>query len=328
MTGSVTVRPARDWDEVRRGAEVASEAFPNRTPDEPFFFERTLSAPMLPLENTRLVLVDGEVAGQLQVYERRVTIGGRAAWAGALGNVCTRPEYRGEGLGRRLVDDTVAFLREKDYALSLLLTGDRLRSFYRASGWVDLPRARHRLTLPADGGDGSAFAAFDADAHLDDVARIHRTVARDRDGAVRRTRSDWTEWVLDPDAAVGSSEDELAVYRADGSVTGYLAWGPRDGTTTCLELGHDGEDDEAFFGSVVDFLAARADGREVGWYPPVLDGLSDVRDVTVTTETSLGAMVQAHATDELSALAGERLDTSGALSDRLAPLHWSPLDAF
>lgn len=95
MPAEPEIRSATDWDEVAQTAVCASRAFPDET--AALFHSRTSNAPSLPLENTLLLLLDGEITSSLQIYERRIQFGNRLALAGAIGNVLTLPEYRGKG---------------------------------------------------------------------------------------------------------------------------------------------------------------------------------------------------------------------------------------
>lgn len=330
MSKTVTVRPARDWDEVSRGAIGAGRAFPGRKPEDPFFFDRSVSAPTLPLENTHLVLVDGDIAGQLQVYERQVTFDGTATWVGAIGNVYTIPEHRGEGLGRRLIEYSREFVHEKGYAFSILLTGAGLRGFYRQSGWAEVQYPTYDVGFEEpDGTAPGRFREFSAEAHLDRVSEIHRSAWAHVDGTVHRPKHYWREWILNPAHEIVSDPTRLLVYPESGDIAGYVAWEGED-AVRCLEVGFDGEHEREFLVACWELLQANAGGGRVVWHPPI-DGLPvDELDLTVTETPNEGTMVQLHDAEVVSKLTGKPIRTTEDLVSHLSNggFYWSPLDEF
>ncbi|XYH98532.1 GNAT family N-acetyltransferase [Sorangium sp. So ce1128] len=64
------------------------------------------------------------------------------------GNAFTFPPYRGEGLGRQVVEMATAFLRDSDADVAGLFCAPGLERFYAASGWEALPGAITRVGTP------------------------------------------------------------------------------------------------------------------------------------------------------------------------------------
>ncbi|MFB6146386.1 MAG: GNAT family N-acetyltransferase [Halobacteriaceae archaeon] len=324
-----TVRPAADWDEVRQTAVGAGRAFPGRHPEAPFFRERTVRAPSLPLENTLVVVVDGDIVGGLQLYERMLYVGGHPVRTGAVGNVHTVPAHQGEGLGSQLVTAAAATLRDRGFAASILLTSAARCAFYAQAGWREVVFRTHEIET--DGvGDAPDAVRFDAGDHLDDVADWYRATRRATTGSPRRSRPYWRSWVLDPGTEVLGADARIDVYPATGAPAGYVAWEPRDDGVHCLEVGYDPDRRDAAARTCWRFLAARAGGDPVVWHPPLARLPAAARDRVEAERPQRGTMVQAHDGDRLSVLAGDDVETTAAFRDLLSggDFYWSALDAF
>jgi predicted GNAT family N-acyltransferase len=110
------------------------------------------------LHPTYVVLADGD---QVISYSR--TIWAMVSHLGqcfklyGLGDVITRPEFRQQGYGGRIVEEATTYIKlDPDADAALLLTEPKLESFYRRSGWDSVPGLRvttseeysERATLP------------------------------------------------------------------------------------------------------------------------------------------------------------------------------------
>jgi len=328
-TGDVDLGPARDWEEVRRAAIGAGRTFPNRVPEEPFFFERTVRAPTLPLENTVLLRTDGRIASQLQVYERQLRVGDARAWTGAIGNVYTLPEYQGEGLGTRLLEYTREYLADRGYALSVLHTG--VPEFYRRAGWEPVPFDRHRVDdpAPAAGEGADAFEPFEP-ADLDRLIELYRASRGTEPGSVYRPRLLWTDWILDPSMEVVADPRQVQLYRPDGDAEGYAVVDETDGGVACLEVGYAGDDEASFLAACWALLGERAGASgAVEWHPPVADALDELAGGFESRNRS-GDMVQVHAPGDVSRLTGGDVEDTADLVEYLdrGGFYWSNVDSF
>jgi predicted N-acetyltransferase YhbS len=267
MDDEITVRPARDWEEVRRSVVGAGRAFSGRKPEGEFFAERVLRAPALPLDNTLLLLHDGELVSSLQLYERQLSLAGRRVWAAALGNVYTLPESRGEGYGTRLLRECCDVIEEKGYGVSVLLSGRH--GFYGSVDWEVLPYSRlrcsdpERLPDPESEERAGSWETFETDRHLERVRELYRHEERRTEGRVARPRSLWTDWIL-ADGTELFSEEDVLVYREGDAVEGYLVHEHTGdaGTVACRELVYSGDGDGN--GRTVRTVAWNATVRTVG----------------------------------------------------------------
>ena len=322
MATEPEIRSATNWGEVAETAARAGRAFPNES--AAFFRRRTLSAPALPLENTLLLLLDGEIASSLQIYERRVLLGERFVPVGAIGNVMTLPEYRGEGYASRLLDTAVAFMSEKGYALSLLI-GDP--GFYSRLGWEPLPDTRHVVTDPdlAPGETEGRWLAFDPDRYLDQVAEIRRAETDRVDGALSRPSYLWRGWTL----AHLVGPDDVRLYEVSGEVWGYLVGGEDGDTNVCREIGWNGPSTghTDFVEACWNLLAEGAADR-IRWDPPLPDFVRGAGRSTEPTSLELmtgeAPMVRVHeAVAEVDRVVP---DSTTTFVERLAGTDWSLSD--
>jgi GNAT superfamily N-acetyltransferase len=320
----VQIRPARSWDEVRRTAVTAGQAFDDRRPAGPFFHARIVDAPGLPLENTLLLTVDGTLAGGLQIYERQVTVGTGTVTAGAIANVHVLPEFRGQGLSKRLLAGTNAFLEDRGYALSIL--GAAIHDLYADAGWTSLPHEETLLEAPTtvDGGASERLRPYRHDADLPAVVRCYRSDHAGVTGRFRRPEWLWRGWMLDPETKV-LDPDQLRVYEEDGAVTGYAVL---DGAgESCIETAYAGDDRETFQRTCWNAVAADADSVE--WHPALPPA---VEAAVGTGETSLDdhMMVRGYDWETLSAVSGTEVRDTDALVEVVTDgeWYWSDVDAF
>ncbi|GIX05894.1 MAG: hypothetical protein KatS3mg115_0297 [Candidatus Poribacteria bacterium] len=136
------VRAARSEEEVNAAIRCCGLAFgngePQRTARMTAFFEKIHKKdPSFRLENTRIAALDGQVVSVVQVFDRTVRLGPARLRLAGIGSVGTHPAFRGRGYNTAVLEDTVRFLEEEAYDLSLLFTG--IQDYYRRLGWQPFP---------------------------------------------------------------------------------------------------------------------------------------------------------------------------------------------
>lgn len=325
----ISIRSARSWGEVGRTAAGAGRAFEGRNAAGSFFRARTVDAPALPLENTLMQFVDGDLAGALQIYERTIALGGVPCPVGAIGNVFTLPAYRGEGLGRRLLDAACEFLAAQGYPASVLRTS--LHEFYSGAGWRVCPSPIHVVVDPPrlDGKAGE-WTDFDPAADLDVLATIYRD-GTDREGRFLRPRALWEGWTFDPETEI-LDPGQVDLYRHEGRVVGYLVSQTTNGTTECLEVAYRGPGEMlGTFSAACWNKLAGEDPAEINWRPSLPDELRaglEAAGAEIEPTADELCMVQVHDERPLAQLVG--VTTTAGLVEHLwgSDWYWSAVDAF
>ena len=190
-----------------------------------YCFERT---------EQHIVFVDesGHVAGLVHIHDHPIQVGSCAVRKADVGHVAIGPELQGQGIGTRMMQETVAWLREEGYHLSRL--GGRV-SFYSRFGYEPFPRRFVQIKLgPVPIGGGSALPAREAFADPGEWPGQVRPYDESRDLG-DRTRLRWEydhgrsgALVVERECHPGrhpAPPDPTAlrwVYEREGEVLGYL----------------------------------------------------------------------------------------------------------
>ncbi len=99
------------------------------------------SDPHFDLDLNRVLEVEGKLAARIGIYDRRMFFNGRVLRVGAIGGVCTAPEYRGRGYARQLLEDSTQRMRERGFDVSLLFGEPAI--YGKSAALADLERVRH-----------------------------------------------------------------------------------------------------------------------------------------------------------------------------------------
>ncbi|MFO7959312.1 MAG: GNAT family N-acetyltransferase [Candidatus Brocadiia bacterium] len=95
----------------------------------------------------RELLVDGEHASRLWVVDHKVRLAGTRVSMGGIAGVRTEPEHRKKGYMRRLMSDTVAYMTERGYAVSMLFG---IPDFYNKFGYLPALPEHHATIATRD----------------------------------------------------------------------------------------------------------------------------------------------------------------------------------
>jgi predicted N-acetyltransferase YhbS len=218
------IRAARPTD-MPAVYDLLSVCFPDARPN--VFQRQTERDSTYRRRHSRVVEVDGAVAGYLRIFDRQMWVRGARLRAAGIGSVAVNPDYRRRGLAYALLRDTIALLQRDGYHVSFL--GSELApAFYERLGWRVVRQPSHSAPTAE-----AARLPFEMPACLPDrqgvtirpfvpaVARIHDDATRGRTGAVARSLRYWTDhmsWV-DDDAggflvAVDAEGDLCAFVRS------------------------------------------------------------------------------------------------------------------
>lgn len=167
----------------------------------------------------RCLTVDSRVASFLDINPRLTYVGRSLLKVAGIGGVCTDPAFRDKGLSRSLFKDTVRFLEDEGYDLSILYG---IPDYYHKYGFeVVMPRDHAvsvaRVELPNDKMKLTPSAIGKAD--LAALCRLYNRQARYRDGNCRRSR------LRKPGRGLKltDSKDRLVAYASWRNEVGTLA---------------------------------------------------------------------------------------------------------
>jgi predicted N-acetyltransferase YhbS len=157
--------------------------------------------------------IDGALAGAVGVM-----IHGQAAW---LGLMAIHPSRQGQGLGRALLDHSLAYARERGAPLMMLDASEAGFPLYRRSGFVergktlDAVRERESSAAPHLGPvDVEELVAFDREHFGADRSRTLRALLAEHEGRVvtARARGRLIAYAVGQSAIIGpvAAEDDAA----------------------------------------------------------------------------------------------------------------------
>lgn len=146
------------------------------------------------VENIFVALRDGEIVSSVRLFTRSVYVNGRNARVGGIGEVCTDPSARGNGLSTRLLTRAMDTADARGYELGMLY--GVLQSHYGRQGFENAPGSYKRVNVTAPDAAAGQVRPFER-ADLDAVMGLHDLYSSQFDFAYRRTtREYWEKWVL------------------------------------------------------------------------------------------------------------------------------------
>ncbi len=172
----------------------------------------------------RQVFVDGEAVSWLWVLDHPIRLLGQTVRMGGIGGVGTREEHRMKGYARRLLSDTVRYMTDQGYDVTMLFG---IPDFYDKFGYIPCIPA-HQVTMATRDAERAAGAAKGWKVRPlteDDyafVVRVSNAANADRSASLIRYKGKWngfrhgSDWWTKATAAV--------VEDPDGRPAGYMAW--------------------------------------------------------------------------------------------------------
>ena len=142
---------------------------------------------------TRVLEINGQIVSCLQVFDRRVRLGGGSVRVGCVANVATHPAHRRRGYATRVLRDALAFMRNEGHDASMLFTD--VPQVYARLGWriVRQCNAWVHLKPPAVSRSAGPWRVRlgDWDRDLDELRRIYDACNEGRTGPVLRSKEYW-----------------------------------------------------------------------------------------------------------------------------------------
>lgn len=162
----------------------------------------------------------GRLVSTVQIFPRRLLLGGAEVPMGGVGTVYTRPEARNAGLASRLLERVVCDLRQRGAELSLLFAV-RI-PFYENLGWCSWATRRELLRLAEPAAPATTPKAwlrpFAAERDLAAVRELHAEESRRRPGVAVRGEREWRASL----ELAGNPHEEFLLAHAGTALLAYV----------------------------------------------------------------------------------------------------------
>ncbi|MDA0748764.1 MAG: GNAT family N-acetyltransferase [bacterium] len=188
--GQVQIRQLhpKDYPAVK---EIVARSFEAHIEQNSGVLEVYEQEPWYDPEHLLVAEVNGQVVSQMGVRDGNLWVEGHPIPAGLVGTVCTLPEFRGLGIGAKLLRASFEWMRSRKIAMSYLHTSEARHGFYGRLGYqlsaIEQPRAVFRpeaVPVPY-----SVFRAGPEDAEV--LRAIYEAHFGQSSGAWSRTSAFW-----------------------------------------------------------------------------------------------------------------------------------------
>jgi predicted acetyltransferase len=169
----------------------------------------------------REIVVENEPIAGLTIYDYQIRIGSATVRMAGIGDVYTDHEHRMKGHARRLLEDTVAYMVDQGYDVSMLFG---IRNLYSKFGYtVCLPRYRIKVkTRDAEEAQGQTDIRVAHPIRPEQMASVVELYNRDnanRTCSVVRTPEEFIEFRR---GSWRVPADHLSITSSDGQFLAYL----------------------------------------------------------------------------------------------------------
>ncbi len=142
----------------------------------------------------RQVVVDGEVASWLWVLDQPTRLLGQTVRMGGIGGVNTKESHRMKGYARRLLSDTVSYMTEQGYDVTMLFG---IPDFYDKFGYMPcIPAYSVTLVTREAERAGEAAKGWKVRPMTEDdyafVVRVSNAANADRSASLIRYKGKWS----------------------------------------------------------------------------------------------------------------------------------------
>jgi GNAT superfamily N-acetyltransferase len=207
---------ALSFDELDCWAEHCRSVFrgAGHDVDKPYFLRHYHDDPWRDIGGIFVAADGGEIVSTVRLFRRTVWLLGAEVPAGGIGEVSTKPEYRGNGLAGTLLEMAAEKMRRDGMAVSHLFSMSH--DFYRRFGWEVLPKPMARYApasaLPCE---GRAIRKED----LPKLMAVEAASGKTDWMAVRAEKEYWESWI---NASLGKG----VVAVDGGDIVAWLAYRP------------------------------------------------------------------------------------------------------
>lgn len=166
--------------------------------------------------------VKGAAVARLTIQDREMRLGQAWVRMGGIASVRTSPKHRGLGYGRRLMDETVKYMQEEGYLVSLLFG---IPAFYHRFGYATvLPRkSEARVRVAAAEKLGRCLAVREAmEVDYPALVDLYTAANGNRQGVVKRGVDAFKRWSDGADDWF-QEERRILIVEENGVPVGYAA---------------------------------------------------------------------------------------------------------
>ncbi len=231
----VEVRAVATTEELRLAHDMMARTHvPEYSASMSWLESSALAYPGLRREHTRVALRDGELAGALRLTTDTIRLGEARLKMGGLGWVTTDARHRHCGVASALIGDTLDYMREHGYHVSMLFG---IPNFYHRFGYATA-LAEYSITLSAAdlpaAGPGRFRVRAVKPGDIAAIQRIHRDSDADVACSLIRASAHYA-------AKWRRLESANVLVNGNGKVGAYIAAKIVDGTFEVTEAGFDSD---------------------------------------------------------------------------------------
>lgn len=227
----IEIRQVHNREELEACFDLWKIAFPNESRE--FFQERIDFDSSYSFDTTWIAKVDGVIASAIQIFPYRSRLGELELLVGGIGSVATHPSYRGRGLAQEILHAQSQWMKQNDYALSLLLTG--IYSFYEQVGWRKSTESIYRFNSSSVNvaalKDNVTFRHAETEDDFRAIERIYDSYNKERTNSSIRTHDFWNEQIK----WRHESGDNFLLDGRHDTPTAYLRFHSRNGNLIVTE---------------------------------------------------------------------------------------------
>lgn len=168
------------------------------------------------IDSIRVAVDGGRILSTLRIFRRQVYLGGHQVAVGGIGEVCTDPACRGQGLSGQLLAESIQLMARWSIPVSVLFAS--LHGHYGRFGWRLVPVDLGVSVVAAGAGPYEFSVPNPRDpAEARPLKQLYKAFAPQFQGTtVRDSLAYWTHWIP------GEWKRALTARRR-GRLTGYLA---------------------------------------------------------------------------------------------------------
>lgn len=214
-----------------------------------------------------LVARDGAaLVSTVQIFDRRVNLGGQAVPMGGIGSVFTREDYRHKRVASALMRLAVETMEREGFEISLLFA-ERL-TFYNQFGWREVERKFSALAQAAAIKAPGAYEidVFEPERDLAEVAAIHRSYSGRINVTAARDEADWRASLVfagNREMHPGEESKEYFVLARHGAkIAAYARATNLSGVAMLMEYGYAPGADDAML-ALMRYLGEAAAGAPI-----------------------------------------------------------------